>query len=301
MTISGRRLAAVSLAATVTAFAATGGQAGGSNPARDRVLAWEASMIERHVGADAAQDFRANAEIIGGKTARSGRWPAQVALLYSDEPDNFLAQFCGGSLIGRSYVLTAAHCLDALKDESEVEVLTGTQSLDSGGTRHAVETYVIHPDWDPRTSDYDIGIIKLASPATGLKTNVPISKSKKRRMARPGDLATVTGWGKVKPSGNVYAADLQQVNVPFVSTATCNARKSYKGEITSRMLCAGYKKGGRDACSGDSGGPLVIKKKRRIQAGIVSWGIGCAKKNKYGVYTDVAYFKGWIKRTFNGL
>ncbi|WP_414731049.1 trypsin-like serine protease, partial [Vibrio vulnificus] len=74
------------------------------------------------------------------------------------------------------------------------------------------------------------------------------------------------------------------VDVPVVSNDEC--RRAYRS-LTNRMFCAGVPQGGKDACQGDSGGPAVIKPDG-IQVGVVSYGIGCARKGYPGVYTNVA-------------
>uniref|UniRef100_A0A8D2MB99 Peptidase S1 domain-containing protein n=1 Tax=Zonotrichia albicollis TaxID=44394 RepID=A0A8D2MB99_ZONAL len=84
--------------------------------------------------------------------------------------------------------------------------------------------------------------------------------------------------------------------VKLIDSDTCNRKEVYDGDITPRMLCAGYLEGGVDACQGDSGGPLVTPDSRLMWylVGIVSWGDECAKPNKPGVYTRVTYFRDWI-------
>jgi secreted trypsin-like serine protease len=118
-----------------------------------------------------------------------------------------------------------------------------------------------------------------------------------KKYIKPGKKAYVTGWGNTSTNSDVYPVDLREVKVPFVSRATCNARKSYNGEISSVMICAGYQEGGKDSCQGDSGGPLLVRHKRkwRLQAGVVSWGIGCARPYKYGVYSNLPLAKKGLR------
>ena len=89
--------------------------------------------------------------------------------------------------------------------------------------------------------------------------------------------------------------------MPLVSRNTCQAGYQYLGKtITPRMLCAGYAQGGIDACKGDSGGPLVCPVGGKwYLTGVVSWGRGCARKGRYGVYSDVMSLKTWVQDTMN--
>jgi len=92
---------------------------------------------------------------------------------------------------------------------------------------------------------------------------------------------------------------LHQAKVPLESRTTC--QDAYHGyTISSNMRCAGYAKGGIDACQGDSGGPLVCSKNDKwYLMGAVSWGIGCGRKGKYGVYADMMKLKYWVQETIN--
>ena len=85
-----------------------------------------------------------------------------------------------------------------------------------------------------------------------------------------------------------------QVSLPIVSQSTCQQAYPW-ATIDDSMICAGYANGGKDSCSGDSGGPMVCQANGKyFLEGVVSWGYGCARRGKYGVYGDVRYFRQWI-------
>src|SRR5688572_29141455 len=105
------------------------------NPMRERVRQWEIRMLENAVGKERAAELLApkpNTEIVGGTTAPANRWPWQVALLFNDlRASNFQNQFCGGTLVDESFVVTAAHCITenngSVSAKGSMRVLTGTQ------------------------------------------------------------------------------------------------------------------------------------------------------------------------------
>lgn len=267
---------------------------------RDIIRQNELAVIERLFGSDAAAAAAADIDapqIINGKKSPKGKWPGQVALLQANISSNYDAQFCGGSLIRKKWVLTAAHCVEPFTYVNEIEVLYKTNSLNKGGKRVKAAAVIYHGSYDSKTFDYDIAVIKLQKNAKPKAFYKNVSKKKAKKLTKPGRDAYVMGWGNTSTTSKVYPVDLREVMVPFVSRKKCNGSNSYNGDITNRMICAGFMQGGKDACQGDSGGPLMVKYKGkwRTQAGIVSWGIGCAKKNFPGVYTDLGDFQKWIK------
>ena len=284
------------------ALALTGVCAGhslaGDNWARDLVRKREAAVFARAGGPilNGGSGDGIRPLVVGGVTSPPNRWPFQAGLLVGSITDNFQAQFCAGTIIDAEFILTAAHCAEVLS-AAELHVLTGTQSLGSGGTRHTVKRIKIHPGFNDRTFDFDVALIQLKTKVTGL---VPaqmasmITREQEPRMAPDGTNSIVVGWGD---TGTFFPKALREVSVPIVPYQRCNSDKSYDGAITHRMLCAGLRRGGKDSCQGDSGGPLVVMDgagRLRKQAGIVSWGNGCALPDFYGVYSRVAVLQPWV-------
>lgn len=274
------------------------------NPLRDRVRAWEQRAMEQALGADYVARLGPRPEIVGGTQAPAGKWPFQVALLDSKTANNYYAQFCGGTLVSALFVVTAAHCVYGTA-ASRIDVLTNTQSLSSGGVRHKIAAIRMHPNYNDNTTDFDIAVIKLQTPASGItKFAQLLSAANENTLAPVGELTFVTGWGSRNANGGSYPTSLYQVQVPIVSRTDCNDANSYAGAITQRMICAGYTQGGKDSCDGDSGGPLTVQDNAgdyRILAGIVSWGDGCAQKNLFGVYSRVAVLSKWANNTIAAL
>ena len=104
----------------------------------------------------------------------------------------------------------------------------------------------------------------------------------------------ITGWGRSHSVGGSSPNTLQQASVPIVGRNRCEW--SYLGRIHDSMICAGLDRGGIDSCQGDSGGPMVCETGGRYYLqGVTSWGQGCARPNKYGVYARVKYVMKWLK------
>lgn len=224
--------------------------------------------------------------IIGGELAHNVPFVASII------SDTIFGRFhsCGGSIINERTVLTAAHCL-SLASASLLEVHVGEMSRELiDGQVYPVEAIYYHEKWTSATQDYDVGLVRINGTFSYGPTVQPIKLASRKFKLKDGTYATVYGWGFTDVKKRKVADYLMMAKIPIVRRGACS--RQMKSLITPRMLCAGFKMGGVDACQMDSGGPLVAKTK---QIGIVSWGVGCAQPNKPGVYARVSELLPWIE------
>lgn len=222
--------------------------------------------------------------IVGGIEARVGAYPWAVALAYYDA-NGELKNYCGGSLIGSRWILTAAHCEVLATDV----IVVGRHDLKtSTGSVHKVLRFIPNRKYNKDTSDDDIALIELESDVPNAEY---IRVNADKNLLSTGSEVTVIGWGLLT-EGGVLSNTLQEVPVPIVDHAKCN---QVYANLTDNMLCAGEEAGGKDSCQGDSGGPLMAKNGASwVQVGIVSFGYGCARAGQYGVYTNTSQYEDWI-------
>lgn len=243
--------------------------------------------------------------IIGGFPSADGDWPWMTAILKRNVIDPFSAQFCGGSLIRPSWVLTAAHCvhdeLGNLRSPSSLDVMVGEIDLLSGGKRIPVVRIIPYPDYRSGAVYDDIALLQLATPAPQQPVRLPgltFLAQYQVPVVPVGAIATAMGWGTTSATISNYPNLLYEVDLPVVDKNTC--QQAYTGLVTLKdtQLCAGFVEGGKDACQGDSGGPLVSQSpatgNKVAQIGITSFGNGCAQPDTYGVYTRVSSYSTWI-------
>jgi secreted trypsin-like serine protease len=226
--------------------------------------------------------------IVGGTAVPNGKYPFMAALLDKSRPgDAFDEQFCGGTLIDKDSVLTAAHCLVNPKPD-KLQVVVGRTALNQNrGQLRSVSRRFIQPRYNG--NGYDAAVLKLRRAVKGI-TPIKLATAKQNNLEKPGHILTAAGWGVVKQRPgpfDVRTIRMHEVSVPAVSDS--RAKRAYQSQglkyLPSLQVAAGEK--GNGACFGDSGGPL-FDSGSRTQVGITSHGAGrCGTARYPAVYTEV--------------
>ncbi|XP_019730500.1 vitamin K-dependent protein C [Hippocampus comes] len=230
--------------------------------------------------------------MVGGEVGKKGESPWQVLL------QNAKGRFhCGGVLIDQNWVLTAAHCLE---NNLRFRVRLGDyERFRDEGTEVMLKVRKAfrHPDYDSTTVDNDIALLRLESPAPFseyiLPACLPSRKMAEAVLHRNGTQTVVTGWGKENEESQRFSSALNVIRVPLVSHDVCAVHMSHN--ISENVLCGGILGQSMDACEGDSGGPMVtLYADTWFLVGLVSWGEGCGRHDKLGIYTKVSNYNEWI-------
>nr|XP_027323621.1 ovochymase-2 isoform X4 [Anas platyrhynchos] len=230
--------------------------------------------------------------IVGGSQVKQGSHPWQVSLKRRQK------HFCGGTIVSAQWVVTAAHCILERNILEYLNVTAGEYDLrirENGEQTLPVKYVIKHPNFDPRRPmNYDVALLKLDGVFKFSSSVLPACLP--------------------DPDG-VLPQVLYEVNLPILNRKECSrALSSLKKPIQGdTIMCAGFPDGGKDACQGDSGGPLLCQRKHGvwILAGVVSWGMGCARgwigneKKKYyergspGIFTDLSAVLSWIQENMS--
>ncbi|XP_065341857.1 trypsin alpha-like [Cloeon dipterum] len=235
--------------------------------------------------------------ILGGSSATISQVPYQLSLR-----DNG-SHFCGAAILNSEYALTAAHCIDPSIELSRVQVVSGATFLNAGGSVSAIQSVEVHPNYNRKTMDYDIAVIKVRQPFTMSASVAPIALPRAGLVASPGADAVISGWG-VSTAGEDedIPNELQRAKISISNFRRCKLQYLFRARvrITERMICAGTSNT-ISSCPGDSGGALVVN---NVEVGITSFGPGpCGSSQLPGVYTNVAdpELRQWISSKTNGL
>ncbi|XP_074131770.1 polyserase-2-like isoform X2 [Sminthopsis crassicaudata] len=252
--------------------------------------------------------------IVGGSDASLGKWPWHVSVNRKG------SQICGGTLISKSWVISAAHCFISshtfsLIPPKQYTVAVGLNSQLSlkrdpdlsDGTFQIVKVsdILVHENYSKPALGNDIALLHLAEPLNFTDYVRPICLPRANHSFPHGASCWATGWGDVQesePQPIKSGLILQQLELKIIGPKECQCLFKYKGpfnrtlELLPTMLCAGYKEGRRDTCQGDSGGPLVCEEQGQwFLAGITSFGQGCGRRNRPGVFANVVVFEDWIR------
>ncbi|XP_032909645.1 acrosin-like [Catharus ustulatus] len=236
--------------------------------------------------------------IVGGTGAKEASWPWIVSLQHSGVL--WRQHFCGGSLITSEWVLTAAHCFDDYRDITMLKVMIGATLLHKPGPGAQVrklKQVVLHPYYNADDLSYDIALMQLDQP-------VQCSSYIQLACVAPPTLKVselsncwIAGWGAVTARYQDPRNHLQEAKVQLIDLQLCNSSSWYAGDVHPYNLCAGYPQGKIDSCQGDSGGPLMCQDNSADYwwlVGITSFGKGCARAKRPGVYTSTQHFYEWI-------
>jgi secreted trypsin-like serine protease len=221
-------------------------------------------------------------EVVGGDLVPDGRFPWMVRL----------SMGCGGALTAPQVVLTAAHCVTGSGPDTTIGVTAGVTDLESP-TAVTAKSVVVYraPGFQTETRGDDWALIKLDHPI-----DLPPLLLTKSVTGDDGRF-TILGWGQISEASLRQQTKLRFATVPAVPDEACAAdyRKAGVELVPDQQLCAGGK--GADTCQGDSGGPMVRpnNKGEWVQVGIVSWGLGCARADYPGVYTQISTFRAQIR------
>ncbi|KAL1501658.1 hypothetical protein ABEB36_006950 [Hypothenemus hampei] len=255
--------------------------------------------------------FSSNNRIVNGEDAALNEFPWMALIKYrtSRGRSKFL---CGGSIIHKNYILTAAHCLTGeiisvrvgehdLRTEIDCEVVNKTRKCSPPVQEVSVEKIIAHPDFSRQNLRNDIGLIRVSTIHFNEENIRPICLPQDDEKTKLFDAVYVAGWGVIDSVTRVSSNVLQKVRLPIASKANCSAAyRENNIQIIDSQLCAGGVDE-RDSCSGDSGGPMMVPTIREqinivfVQQGVVSFGMTfCGTPGFPGVYTRVSYFMDWI-------
>ncbi|KAM6231253.1 chymotrypsin-like elastase family member 1 [Spheniscus humboldti] len=241
------------------------------------------------------QDLDGVQRVVGGTEARSHAWPSQISLQYYSSGS--WHHTCGGSLIQRNWVMTAAHCVDR---NLNFRVVAGEHNLygnDGSEQVFSLSKIIIHPYWNRNNvaGGYDIALIRLSSYAT-LNSYVQLAV-----LPREGSILSnnypcyITGWGLTRTNGQLSSV-LLQAYLPVVDYQICSSPSYWGSTVKTTMVCAGGD-GVRSGCQGDSGGPLHCAVNGQYQVhGVTSFvsSLGCNVERKPTVFTRVSAYISWM-------
>ncbi len=231
-------------------------------------------------------EMRTAMRIVGGTSVPPNKYPWMVQVQAGDG-------LCGGTLVRPDWVLTAAHCFYENGSNTQLNATEINTSVRIGnvainqGQQFNVSQIIHHPNYQVGPLRNDVTLLRLATPVPSAQV---IAFATANSQFSNITTSTAIGWGTTAENGDL-ASILQEVNLPLLTNEQCNTQLAAAdnegftgGSVTDVMICAGGQ-GGQDSCQGDSGGPLIVNTPNGfLQVGVTSFGVGCARPNRPGVY-----------------
>ncbi|XP_027047208.1 chymotrypsinogen B-like [Pocillopora damicornis] len=236
------------------------------------------------------------ARVVNGENASPHSWPWQISLRVNGR------HICGGSLIDKDWVVTAAHCVDRNPNPSGYTVVVGAHSRLGSTTvqrTHRLKKLFKHEGYSGRHLRNDIALLQLERPITASSKVNTVCLPESRSRIPAGTQCYITGWGRTVGGGSA-ANILQQARLPVASHSDCSRINGRLLPVDdTSMICAGGQ--GKGGCQGDSGGPFVCAEKGRwVLRGAVSWGHRMCRTDHYTVFARLSSFIEWINRKKSG-
>jgi secreted trypsin-like serine protease len=232
--------------------------------------------------------------IVGGKEVTPHSLPWHVSIQYEEK------HVCSGTLIDDQHILTSASCFQTSLVPIPYSIVLGAHYLSNSTRRVSIDRFMFHFDYNVKTSENDIGLIKLSERIQSFSDQItPACLTRSITLLSVSNPLIVAGW-RTMENGMWSVRNTDELRQTILTGMNECSRVHPKYDF-KKQLCAGREDSKRDLCQGDSGSGLFEKQTydtdRWILTGIVSYGCEYAEQGYPGVYTRVSAYYDWIQNT----